>query len=100
MRWPWAVILSTAVLMGCRGSQPARNPFMRTTVPPPATGQGAMVTPGEPYYPASTPPAYTPGTLAPPPVTTGPPLAAPPQTLSAPPNDKYAPPGGSFQYTQ
>src|SRR5258707_542169 len=51
MKRPWAVIFTAAVLVGCRSSQPATNPFLRTTVPPPATGQGVVVSPGVPYSP-------------------------------------------------
>ena len=106
MKGPWAVLLSTAVLMGCRGSQPATNPFLRTTVPPPATGQAAVVTPGEPYYPPSTPQTLPPANvapgIAPAPVPYTPPVVAPQAAppLVIPPKDKYSPPGGSFLYNQ
>ncbi len=102
MKRPWAILLSSAVLMGCRGSQPATNPFLRTTVPPPATGQAAVVTPGEPYYPPSTPQTLPQATVAPAPVPVGPPVVAPqaPPPMVIPPKDKYSPPGGSFLYNQ
>ncbi len=109
MKRPLAVLIAAAVLVGCRSSQPATNPFMRTTVAPPATGQ-TVITPGEPYYPGTTPPmATTPVTPGAPVVVTpatpaGPPMVAPPPVappmVIPPTNNKYSPPGGSYQYNQ
>lgn len=128
MKWLSALILTGILTMGCRSSQPATNPFLRTTVPPPATG-GAVVVQGEPYIPPGapaaapqvfaptvpttpqpyTPPPMTPFTpAAPPPGAVSPPIVAPPVVapmpagppMVAPPKDKYSPPGGSFQYNQ
>ncbi len=86
----YAVLLTAAVALGCRSSQPTTNPFLRTTVPPPGTGQGAVVMPGEPYYPGGAPPAM------------GAPVdpAAPPPPPPPLRNNKYSPPGGSFMYNQ
>jgi hypothetical protein len=99
MKRPCAVLFAAAVLAGCRTAQPTTNPFMRTTVPPPATGQGAPVIPADPYAaPQAMPPAVSPAVPVAPPVAAPPPFAAPPVT--APPRDKYSPPGGSFQYNQ
>jgi hypothetical protein len=97
MKRPWVVILIAFVLAGCRSSQPATNPFLRTTVPPPATGQGMMVMPGE----------AAPIGVAPP-VVTGVPGAAPavspaqPAPLMTPPQQRegFQPPGGSYLYHQ
>lgn len=78
MKRSWTVLVALAVAaLGCRSSQPATNPFLRTTVPPPATGAGAVVVPGEQYYPAGAAPLTT----APPAITTAP----PPITTTAPP---------------
>ncbi len=114
MKWPLAVMLATVALFGCRSTQPAANPFIRTTVPPPGTGQGAVVVQGEQYYPSGAAPGVAPGTappavittppppgavpMGPPPGSMPPPGAAPPPVI--PPPDKYGPPGGSFQYNQ
>jgi hypothetical protein len=99
MKRPCAVLFAAAVLAGCRTAQPTTNPFMRTTVPPPATGQGTPVVPADPYAaPQAMPPAVSPAVPVAPPVAAPPPFAAPPVT--APPRDKYSPPGGSFQYNQ
>lgn len=105
MKGSWAVLIAATALLGCRTAQPTANPFLRTTVPPPATGQGAVVTPGEPYYPGA-PQGVPPMTGAPPgaaPVPLGPPpgaapMVAPPPVI--PQKDKYSPPGGSYQYHQ
>jgi hypothetical protein len=101
MKWPWAVILSAAALLGCRGSQPATNPFLRTTVPPPATGQGMMVMPGEPVPAGVTPPVVTgvPGAASATPVVPAQPapMVAPPIT---PPPEEAHPPGGSYLFHQ
>jgi hypothetical protein len=100
MKRPWAVMLIAAVLVGCRPAQPATNPFLRTTVPPPATGQGAVVVPGEPYYPpAQAVPGAPPPVVAPAMPATAP-VAAPPPIVAPPSDNRYAPPGGSFQYNQ
>jgi len=127
MKWLSALILTALVATGCRSSQPATNPFMRTTVPPPGTGQ-AVVVQGEPYMPpvagapsmpapvmpAAPAPTFTPAPpsttfvpATPPPAAVSPPIMAPPPVMAppaapmvAPPKDKYSPPGGSFQYNQ
>lgn len=106
MKRPWAVILATGALVGCHSAQPAANPFIRTTVPPPGTGQGAVVVPGEQYYPSGAPPAVPQGVapVAPPPyvapaVPVPPPGTGPPPVI-IPPKDRYSPPGGSYQYNQ
>jgi hypothetical protein len=96
----WMAPVIAIALVGCRSSQPTANPFLRTTVAPPATTVPAVVMPGEPF---------SPGVVAPPGVQTvpapvvpvapvAPPVVAPPYV--APPRDKYSPPGGSFQYNQ
>ena len=111
MKGRWAVICVAAMFAGCASSQPATNPFLRTTVAPPATGQGIVVVPGEAYSPGiagqaaplSSPP-ITPGgpppaVFAPPPAMAPQPVAPPP--MAAPPKDpRYVPPGGTFQYNQ
>jgi hypothetical protein len=112
MKRPWVVVLTAVVALGCRSSQPTTNPFLRTTVPPPGTGQGAVVVPGEPYTPGAAPSTLGPGAatapvvpidpsaapIAPPP--SGPPVMAPPTTMPPVKDNKYSPPGGSFQYNQ
>ena len=113
MKRPWVVVLTAALALGCRSSQPTTNPFLRTTVPPPGTGQAAVVTPGEPYVPGAAPPAVVgPGTTTAPVVPidpsavpiTPPPAGAPvvaPQPVPPPvKNNKYFPPGGSYIYNQ
>lgn len=106
MKRPWAVIVAAAVLVGCRNSQPATNPFLRTTVSPPATG-AVVVAPGELYTPP--PVAGAPVAGAPAVVTPAPPAqvipAAPPAVTQPPPampprDPRYVPPGGTFQYHQ
>ena len=111
MKRPWAVMIAAAFALGCRSSQPTTNPFLRTTVAPPATGQGAVVVPGEPYYPGTAPavgsapwlcralplrPPWRPARLQP----VAPPVAAPPPAVTPLRDNKYSPPGGSFQYNQ
>ncbi len=96
MKRPWAVILAATALVGCRSSQPATNPFLQTTVPPPATG-APVVLPGEQFSPGVVPqPAVAP---VPQVITPAVPIAPPPPVV-APPKDKFDPPGGSFQYNQ
>ncbi|MBI3837391.1 MAG: hypothetical protein HY288_05600 [Planctomycetia bacterium] len=99
MKRPWAVMLIAIALVGCRPAQPATNPFLRTTVPPPGTGQGALAVPGEPYYPPQAVPGTPPPAVAPA-VPLAPPVAAPPPIVAPPSDNRYAPPGGSFQYNQ
>lgn len=83
MKRSLALVCAAVALWGCRSSNQATNPFMRSTVPPPGTGQ-AM-----PGYPAGVqPPQVLPGT----PATTPAPVA--------PPTNQFAPPGGSFNYQQ
>ena len=108
MKWIWAVALGAVVMTGCRTAEPTTNPFLRTTVPPPGTGQGVVVTPGEPYAQGITPPVVT--SPAPPPVTTQPvpvtpgPAAPPPMVAPPPPvtpqGERFHPPGGSYLYHQ
>lgn len=97
MKWLSALILTGILTMGCRSSQPATNPFLRTTVPPPATG-GAVVVQGEPYIPPGAPagapqviaptvpttPPYAPPPYTPPPMTPFTPAAPPPGAVSPP----------------
>ncbi len=111
MKRYWAVLLTAATLASCRSNQPATNPFMRTTVPPPGT-TGVMVTPGTPYAQGISPPLVTqpapvittpaPVTTQPVPVMPGPPPAAP---MAAPPSvapqgDQFRYPGGSYIFHQ
>jgi hypothetical protein len=104
MKRSWAVILTAATLAGCRSSQPATNPFLRTTVPPPGTGQGMMVMPGEPAAvpPVVTTPGVPPAVSPAVPVTPVPgqpaPLIAPPPLT--PKQEEFHPPGGSYLYHQ
>jgi hypothetical protein len=106
MKRRWVIIFTASLLAGCRSSQPATNPFFRTTVPPPATAQGMMVMPGEPNPAAAAPPVVTaPPAVSPPvPVTPAPaqpaPLISPPPPLGPPQGDKFNPPGGSYLYHQ
>lgn len=102
MKWLSALILTGLLTMGCRSSQPATNPFLRTTVPPPGTG-GAVVVQGEPYVPQGAPvagapmaapqviaptvpaaPPYTPQPYTPAPMTPFTPAAPPPGAVSPP----------------
>jgi hypothetical protein len=93
-----AVVVVAAALAGCRGSQQATNPFLRTTVPPPGTGEAAVVVPGEPYYPGAAPAAPPPGAAATAPVA---PVPAQPQPVIPPPRDlRRAVPGGDYIYHQ
>ena len=95
MKRPWAVILTATASVGCRSTQPATNPFLQTTVPPPATG-APVVVPGEQFSPGVVPaPAVAP---VPQVITPAVPVAPPP--VVAPPKGKFDPPGGSFQYNQ
>lgn len=101
-----ALLVAIAALVGCRSSQQPVNPFIRTTVPPPGTGQAAVVVPGDPYYPGSTP-TPSPQLVTP---TTPPPAAAavpvtpapvPAQPVQPPTRDlKKAVPGGNLFYHQ
>jgi hypothetical protein len=89
-----AIMLFSSLALGCHGQ--SGNPFMRTTVPPPATGVGA---PSDPYYnnsggprngasapPAAGPPGATPGPVVTPPVV-------------PPPEKRFSAPGG-FNFPQ
>ncbi len=108
MKRPWTVLIVACLLSSCRNSQPATNPFLRTTVPPPATTPGVVVTPGQPYAAGIAPPVVTtpvpattlaPVTTQPVPVTPAPaPVVAPPSV--APQGDQFNPPGGSYLYHQ
>jgi hypothetical protein len=93
MKRTWAALLAATALVGCRSAQSTTNPFLRTTVPPPATAP-AVVVPGEPFTPGVVTPA-APAAVVP---MAPPPVVAPP--MVAPPRDKFSPPGGSFQYNQ
>lgn len=81
------ILLFVAGVVGCQGQS---NPFMRTTVPPPATGAGA---PTDPYYNNSgrSQPPVTSATAAPAPVQATP--AVPP------PDKRFTQPGG-FNFPQ
>ncbi len=97
------VILAVAALAGCRSSQQPINPFIRTTVPPPGTGEAAVVVPGDPYYPGSTPtPSPQVVTPAPPAGTAVAPVAPVPAQPAPPPTRdlKKAVPGGDLFYHQ
>src|SRR4051812_36145759 len=108
MKWLAMALFAVIALVGCRSSQPATNPFMRTTVAPPATAAPAVIMPGGSFSrgvapqpgvmapPGAAAPMATPAPIVAPPV--GAPMVAPP--MVAPPRDKYSPPGGSFQYNQ
>ncbi len=128
MKRPWFAVIAILAAIGCRNSQPNANPFLRTTVPPPGTGAGAVVVPGEQYYgtgvpptlqsspaatspppavmttpapPVTAPPGVAPAVPAAPPyVSPPPPVVAPPPPVVIPPKDKFAPPGGSYIYNQ
>jgi len=96
MKRAWAIPVLLFALLGCRNSQPATNPFLRTTVAPPGTGDGAVILPAEPYAPGAAPPGAV---AAPPPgaVPVGPAAVVP----VVPPRDpKYSPPGGSYMFHQ
>lgn len=115
MKWLAVALCAVIALVGCRSSQPATNPFMRTTVAPPATAAPAVVVPGESFSPGVVPqpavvpppgaaaPMVSPAPIVSPAPVVAPPVAAPvvaPPPAVAPPRDKYSPPGGSFQYNQ
>ncbi len=103
-RWPYCGILALS-LAGCQMNRNPSDPFLRTTVPPPAGAQ-ATPPPGEYYTPGATPPSggiappYTPGATAPPftpPASASVPPAgvptAPPSSFNAPPpTSNYSPP--------
>ncbi len=96
------VILAVVAIAGCRSSAQPINPFIRTTVPPPGTGEAAVVVPGDPYYPGSTP-TPSPQVMTPaPPVTQGTPVAPVPAQPAPPPTRdlKKAVPGGDLFYHQ
>jgi hypothetical protein len=78
--------LLVACGLGCQGQS---NPFMRTTVPPPATGVGA---PTDPYYNNS-------GRSQPPPVSTAAPGPVPTAPVVPPPDKRFTQPGG-FNFPQ
>lgn len=65
---------------GCHTSSPSRDPFLRTTVPPPATTQIAPPAGADPYYSGGAPP----------------PAISPPLTPGAAP---YSPPPGAVPYS-
>jgi hypothetical protein len=98
MKRAWAIPVLLFALLGCRNSQPATNPFLRTTVAPPGTGDGAVILPAEPYAPGAAPP----GAVAAPPPGAVPVSPAPAAVVPVvPPRDpKYSPPGGSYMFHQ
>jgi hypothetical protein len=80
-----AILLFTFLAVGCHGQ--SGNPFMRTTVPPPATGVGA---PSDPYYNNSGgPPSATSAPAATP--MPGPAATVP---VVPPPEKRFTAPGG------
>ncbi len=99
MKWPPAVILAATMLVGCRSAQQPTNPFLRTTVPPPGTGEAAVVVPGDPYYPGTTPtPTPQPQPITP--VPAAPVAPVPAQPVVSPRDQKKPPPGGNYFYHQ
>ncbi len=113
MKRYWVVLLTAATLASCQSNQPATNPFLRTTVTPPTTSSGVLVTPGQPYAQGISPPMVTqpaPVVTTPAPVTTQPvpvspvappavaPMATPPTVT--PQGDQFRYPGGSFLFHQ
>lgn len=92
------MVLSVIALAGCRSSQQPTNPFLRTTVPPPGTGEAAVVVPGDPYYPGGTP---TPSPAVPVAAAPVAPVAGPAQPVAPPPRERNKPvPGGDYFYHQ
>ncbi|MEX2113770.1 MAG: hypothetical protein WD845_11330 [Pirellulales bacterium] len=98
-----AILLALAAIAGCRSSQQPINPFIRTTVPPPGTGEAAVVVPGDPYYPGSTP-TPSPQIVTPMPqqgAAVTPIAPAPVQPVAPPTRDlKRSVPGGNLFYHQ
>ena len=82
-----AILLVTIGMFGCHGQ--SGNPFMRTTVPPPATGAGA---PTDPYYNNSGPAQQPPAVVVPPNAPMPGPAAVTP--VVPPPDKRYSAPGG------
>jgi hypothetical protein len=122
MKWSAGLAIAVVCLAGCQTPRGPSDPFLRTTVPPPQTGQfapppalyyqpGVAATPGvaPAYGGAATPtvPAYSAPAanyVAPPPATYGAPPAATPDSMPATPSsttpaNRYAPPG-QFNYPQ
>jgi hypothetical protein len=85
------LLMAAVATFGCRSSQQPTNPFLRTTVPPPGTGEAAVIVPGDPYNPAAQP-------VAPPPAV--PVQPAPQQVVTQVPDFKNATPGGDYMYHQ
>jgi hypothetical protein len=101
------LVVAIAASVGCRSSSQPVNPFIRTTVPPPGTGEAAVVVPGDPYYPGSTPtpsPQLVTPTTPPPAAAAVPVTPAPvvPATPAQPPTRdlKKSVPGGNLFYHQ
>ncbi len=95
MKRPWFAVIAILAAIGCRGSQATTNPFLRTTVPPPATGAGAVVVPGEQYYGTGVPPTLqtSPGVAAPPPgaISSPAPMVTTPAPMVGAPPPSVAP---------
>jgi hypothetical protein len=111
-RW-LALGLLAISLASCQMNRSPSDPFLRTTVPPPATGQFTTIAPaGEPYYapnvgapPVGTAPppgSYSgPGSFTAPPPTQPPaayPPSSPPATFGSPPANFSPPPAAAQPY--
>lgn len=93
-RWLGLLGLIASGLAGCQVNRSPSDPFMRTTVPPPATGQ-AVPPPADAYYtpaPAAGGVTVTPGAPSAPPTFVAPPPSAAPLSPSAPPATPAGPP--------
>ncbi len=98
MQRSWAMVLAVIALAGCRSSQQPTNPFLRTTVPPPGTGDAAVVVPGDPYYPGGT---LTPSPAVPAVATPVAPAPVTAQPVAPPPRERNkSVPGGDLFYHQ
>jgi len=74
-----SVLMFVLAMAGCRSQAQPSDPFLRTTVPPPGTGQGAA---------GGSQPYYSPGS------------GNSSSGSSLPAGNKYSPPGGNFNYQQ
>ena len=99
-RSAWAVILLAAA-SGCRHVPPPTDPFLRTTVPPPATTQFAAPGAVDSYSGTTrgTGPSPSSGVSGSGSAATPPSAGTAPPTYQIPPKDKFAPAGG-FHYQQ